>query len=97
MMSKKILILIVFLVVSNRKLLHAQEDESSKRIAGNTIEKVEFKKYEKIDLGNISIDGEYVNPDDIMIKESERKTIKEKLYERDNLNEFTDIEILGLK
>ena len=62
-----------------------------------TIENVEFKKYEKIDLGKISIDGEYVNPDDIMIKESERKTINEKLYERNNLNEFTDIEILGLK
>jgi len=97
MMSNKLLILLVFLVVSNRKLLHAQENKSSKRIVEKTIEKVEFKKYEKIDLGNISIDGEYVNPDDLMIKESERKTIKEKLYERDNFNEFTDIEILGLK
>lgn len=97
MKSKKLLMLLVFLVVSNRTLLNAQENESLKKKEGKKIEKVEFKKYEKIDLGNISIDGEYVNPDDLMIKESERKTIKEKLYERDNLNEFTDIEILGLK
>lgn len=97
MMPKKLLILLIFFIVSNKTLLNAQENKSSKKMQGKTIEKVEFKKYEKIDLGNISIDGEYVNPDDIMIKESERKTINEKLYERDNLDEFTDIEILGLK
>ena len=96
MTTKKQMILFILFTIILAKIANAQMNGSQKQ-EHKTIEKIEFKKYEKIDLGNISVEGEYVNPDDIMIKETERKRISEKLFERKNLDEFTDLEIQELR
>jgi hypothetical protein len=96
MKPEKTLVLFILFTTDLTRIANAQMNEPQKKET-KTIEKIEFKKYEKIDLGNISIEGEHVNPEDIMIKESERKRITEKLYERKNLDEFTDLEIQELR
>lgn len=42
----------------------------------------EYKKYEKIDLGDLEVKGELITPGDISVRERERKNFSLDLYQR---------------
>lgn len=58
---------------------------------------VEYKKYERFDLGNLEIKGTVVAPGDVSIKERERKVLETDFYEKKDY--FPDIrrDVLNLK
>ena len=55
-----------------------------------------YKKYEKIDLGDINLSGELISPGDITIKNSKRKKFDTDFYERKNFDDIIKEEILKL-
>lgn len=53
-------------------------------------EKVEykFKEYEKIDLGDFSVQGDVVTPGDLSLKNRTLKFINHDLYKRTNFQDY---------
>lgn len=62
-------------------------------IAQNKDEKViiKYKEYEKIDLGDFSIQGDIITPGDLSVKERKNKFLNSDLYER---VDFDDLNLL---
>ncbi|OFZ22749.1 MAG: hypothetical protein A2202_00600 [Bdellovibrionales bacterium RIFOXYA1_FULL_36_14] len=58
---------------------------------------VEYKKYERFDLGNLEIQGSVIAPGDVSVKERERKVLETDFYEKKDY--FPDIrrDVLNLK
>lgn len=48
--------------------------------------KVEYKKYESFDLGNLEIEGKIIAPGDLTVQERERRRFNRNLFERPNFN-----------
>jgi hypothetical protein len=65
--------------------VHAQETDKNVRY--------EYKKYEKIDLGNLEVRGELIAPGDITVREAERQRFMMQMYERTQFDDFINKEI----
>ena len=52
---------------------------------------VKYKDYEKIDLGDFSIQGDIITPGDLSVKERKNKFMNSDLYER---VDFDDLNLL---
>jgi hypothetical protein len=53
----------------------------------------QYKDYERIDLGDFSIQGDIITPGDLSVKERKNQFLNSDLYERQNFNDH--IERLG--
>jgi hypothetical protein len=56
----------------------------------------QYKKYEKIDLGSLEIQGELVAPGDLNVQERDRNRIELDLYERRNAVDFSEQDLSQL-
>lgn len=52
---------------------------------------IKYKEYEKIDLGDFSIQGDIITPGDLSVKERKNKFLNSDLYER---VDFDDLNLL---
>lgn len=52
---------------------------------------IKYKDYEKIDLGDFSIQGDIITPGDLSVKERKNKFMNSDLYER---TDFDDLNLL---
>lgn len=52
---------------------------------------IKYKDYEKIDLGDFSIQGDIITPGDLSVKERKNKFLNSDLYER---LDFDDLNLL---
>lgn len=59
--------------------------------------RIEYKKYESIDLGDLEIKGSIIAPGDISVKERSRTVLKRNLFERYNFDEEVSSDIRGLR
>jgi hypothetical protein len=75
--SMKLLILIFLLIFSKNSLAE---------------EKVvyQYKEYERIDLGDFSIQGDIITPGDLSVKERKNQFLNSDLYERQNFNDHSE-------
>lgn len=48
--------------------------------------RVEYKKYESFDLGNLEIEGKIIAPGDLSVQQRDRKRFNRDLFERFNFN-----------
>ena len=73
----KLLILIFLLIFSKNSLAE---------------EKVvyQYKEYERIDLGDFSIQGDIITPGDLSVKERKNQFLNSDLYERQNFNDHSE-------
>jgi len=54
--------------------------------------KYEYKKYEKVDLGDLSVKGNIVTPGDLSVNERGKKIFEHPLPERMNYDQENEIE-----
>ncbi|MEI8346993.1 MAG: hypothetical protein WCG27_05975 [Pseudomonadota bacterium] len=59
--------------------------------------KVEFKKYEKIDLGSLEVKGTIIAPGDLSVKERDRKEFDVNLFERSTFDREVKKDIYHLR
>jgi len=48
-----------------------------------------YKKYEKINLGNLQVQGDIIAPGDLTVEKRKRKVFKRNLFFRSNFNKET--------
>jgi hypothetical protein len=53
--------------------------------------KYEFKKYEKFDLGDMSVKGDLIAPGDLSVRERAIRTPHLQIYERENFENFSEL------
>jgi hypothetical protein len=53
--------------------------------------KYEFKKYEKFDLGDMSVKGDLIAPGDLSVRERAIRTPALQIYERENFENFSEL------
>ncbi len=49
----------------------------------------QYKEYERIDLGDFSIQGDIITPGDLSVKDRKNQFLNSDLYERENFHDFT--------
>jgi hypothetical protein len=50
----------------------------------------QYKDYERIDLGDFSIQGDIITPGDLSVKERKNQFLNSDLYERQNFNDHSE-------
>lgn len=62
-------------------------------------EKVEikYKEYEKIDLGDFSVQGDVVTPGDLSVKDRKIKFINSELFERKKFDDYSSLDKIFYK
>ncbi|MFZ4714243.1 MAG: hypothetical protein ACOYL6_11040 [Bacteriovoracaceae bacterium] len=50
----------------------------------------QYKDYERIDLGDFSIQGDIITPGDLSVKERKNQFLNSDLYERENFQDLTE-------
>ena len=61
--------------------------------SGKQMIKKKYKKYQKVDLGDLNLEGGVVSPTDITIRETKRTRIKTDLFERTHFNDVIQDEL----
>lgn len=56
-----------------------------------------YKKYEKFNLGDMSIKGDVITPGDISVKERKFKKFNEGLFDRKDFKDFVQKDIRDLR
>lgn len=84
--------IIALIILSWTNTLWAQSKKGPKK---KIITK--YKEYEKIDLGKLSIEGEFTSPSDIFIEQRNRKDSGDKFYERKDFSREIHSDSLKLK
>lgn len=59
--------------------------------------RVEYKKYESFDLGNLEIEGKIIAPGDLSVQQRDRKRFNRNLFERFNFNPEVKEDIYHLR
>ena len=59
--------------------------------------KIEYKKYEMIDLGDLAINGKVVSPGDITVRQRRRIIFNRKLFIRKKYNDLNKKNIIKMK
>ena len=52
--------------------------------------KYEFKKYEKFDLGDLSVKGDLIAPGDLSVRERDNRFHELEIFERKNFNDLSE-------
>ena len=86
---KKIILIVAILLGSTSKGI-TQGKRKKKTI-------IKYKKYEKADLGKISVDGEFSSPIDIFVRKGSQDKIKQRLYIRKHFKREIYSDILELR
>ena len=50
----------------------------------------QYKEYERVDLGDFSIQGDIITPGDLSVKDRKNQFLNSDLYERENFKDLTD-------
>ena len=58
---------------------------------------VEYKKYQKFDLGNLSIKGNILTPGDVSVRDRLPSSITHDVYDRKNFNDHMDKDIQDIR
>jgi hypothetical protein len=58
---------------------------------------VEYKKYERIDLGQIGIEGEVQSPGDLSVRDRARRKSKIELFNKDNFLDLIEIDFQSIR
>ena len=59
--------------------------------------KVQYKKYEYLDLGKLKVEGNFMAPTDIFIQEQAKKNVKQRLYDRKHFKKETYRDVLSIR
>jgi hypothetical protein len=57
----------------------------------------EYKKYERIDLGDLEVKGQLIAPGDLSVRERDRKRLEIPLYRRTDVNDIIRQDIKTLR
>lgn len=57
----------------------------------------EYKKYQKFDLGNLSIKGNILTPGDVSVRDRLPSSITHDVYDRKNFNDHMDKDIQDIR
>lgn len=85
-MMKHLMLLLLF-----SQPLMGQEKPQGKNV------RIEYKKYEEIDLGNLEVRGQIIAPGDLSVSERSRKKFTRNLFERYNFNPEVKKDIENLR
>lgn len=55
---------------------------------------IEYKKYEKFDLGNLEIKGQIIAPGDISVRQRKRKKFRTDSYKRDHFRDHIEKDLI---
>ncbi|MCB9062233.1 MAG: hypothetical protein H6622_12000 [Halobacteriovoraceae bacterium] len=86
-------ILLLFLL--NANLLYSQDEVPDQYKNKNV--RIKFKKYERIDLGDLEIKGNIISPGDLSVKQRERRTFNRNLYDRTNFDKENKVDVVNLR
>ena len=86
---KKISFLILFLIIYFN--LFAQNPPVDPSV------NYEYKKYQKFDLGNLSIKGNILTPGDVSVRDRLPSSITHDVYDRKNFNDYMDKDIQDIR
>ena len=59
--------------------------------------RVQYKKYEYLDMGKLKVEGSFMAPTDIFIQEQAKRKVKQRLYDRKHFKRETYRDVLSIR